>query len=428
MATKKKAAKPTKAPSKKLAVKKPAPKAATKKPTRGEIADAGIKAMRAALKRPAPAPKPALPLELTIDLARRAPIHFMLLHSQLKPWPGNPRRMITRASVEQQAATIRAVGDLIEPIVARSRKSATDEIIAGERRWRAIGLLIEQGHWAKDRKIRTEMRDATDQEMLAMAAAENLGREDLHAIDEADLIRRLIDDNGMSKAAIARDFPRLPERTIYRRLELLKLSIEAGAALRGDLISLQQAEALAQGAPDRQDAHLAAMRRLPALSSLEAIGRAMANPVVEQAGAARERFSNALAPRPDAGAGASDQLPGEDEPTLPLGLPAPAPGDELGAELANARAPDEPPPCGAMDQHQLDDWCIVIKPLAGGVVFWQVERSDGHVHHGQVRLSDMGKPSAIYTEALVAAWTCAQRANRLAFPLPLPADQIEAAE
>jgi ParB family chromosome partitioning protein len=156
-----------------------------------------------------PAPRDGAPLDLDIDL--------------LVPNPRQPRTYIEESHLEELAQSIRSHG-VLQPILAR-RVDGRFEIVAGERRWRAAqraGLL----------KVPVVVRDVPDDQLLQVALIENIQRENLNAIEEAQAYRRLSDEANMSQeeisVAVGKD-----RATIANYIRLLRLPAE----VRNDLIS-----------------------------------------------------------------------------------------------------------------------------------------------------------------------------------------------
>ncbi len=97
-----------------------------------------------------------------------------------------PRTRMDESSLQELAASIRQHG-MMQPIVVRSLAPDRYEIIAGERRFRAARL-------AGLDEVPVMLRDVSDQNALAMALIENIQREDLNPLEEAQAIRRLLDE------------------------------------------------------------------------------------------------------------------------------------------------------------------------------------------------------------------------------------------
>ena len=105
----------------------------------------------------------------------------------IEPHPGQPRRIFHEDSLAELAASIEARG-VIQPIVVRPHGHRF-QIVAGERRWRAAQR-------ARLHEIPAIVRDLSDEETLEVALLENIQRQDLNAIEEAQAYRRLLDDYG----------------------------------------------------------------------------------------------------------------------------------------------------------------------------------------------------------------------------------------
>lgn len=113
---------------------------------------------------------------------------------QLKPGKYQPRTQMDQESLADLAASIKAQG-IMQPILVRETGDKL-EIIAGERRWRASQLAGLQ-------KVPVLVREIPDEAALAMALIENIQREDLNPLEEANGIKRLIDEFGMTHQAAA---------------------------------------------------------------------------------------------------------------------------------------------------------------------------------------------------------------------------------
>ena len=114
--------------------------------------------------------------------------------SQLKPGKYQPRTQMDQESLADLAASIKAQG-IMQPILVRETAGKL-EIIAGERRWRASQLAGLQ-------QVPVLVREIPDEAALAMALIENIQRENLNPLEEANGIKRLIDEFGMTHQAAA---------------------------------------------------------------------------------------------------------------------------------------------------------------------------------------------------------------------------------
>src|SRR6516162_5271145 len=116
---------------------------------------------------------------------------------RIRPGALQPRRLFAEAELEALAQSIREKG-ILQPLLVRSLTAEeTDfELIAGERRWRAaqrVGL----------HDVPIIIRQIGDREALEIALIENLQREDLSPLEEAEAYRRLIDELGRTQASLA---------------------------------------------------------------------------------------------------------------------------------------------------------------------------------------------------------------------------------
>ncbi|MHC1478728.1 ParB/RepB/Spo0J family partition protein [Frateuria aurantia] len=105
---------------------------------------------------------------------------------QIQPGKYQPRRHWDEAALDELAASIKAQG-LIQPVVVRRLDAKHYELIAGERRWRAAQR-------ASISVIPALVKDIEEAAVPAMALIENIQREDLTPLEEADALKRLIDD------------------------------------------------------------------------------------------------------------------------------------------------------------------------------------------------------------------------------------------
>ena len=118
----------------------------------------------------------------------------LLPTSSLTPHPGQPRRHFDGALLDELASSIAARG-MIQPIVVRPNGHGF-QIVAGERRWRAAQR-------ARLHEVPVVVRDLTDAETLEIALVENIQRQDLNAIEEAQAYQKLSDEFGHTQEALA---------------------------------------------------------------------------------------------------------------------------------------------------------------------------------------------------------------------------------
>ncbi len=172
----------------------------------------------------------------------------LLRYADLSPSPFNSRKSFDAEALELLANTIATQG-LLQNLVARRRPGGRGEIVAGERRWRAIGLLIDRGQWDADAaNIPTLLRDMSDSEHRAAMIVENLSRSDPTPLEEARGFAELqeMDPDLYTTDHIAQTIGVTP-RMVQQRLKLLTaLAPEALAALEDGTISVSMARALYQ--------------------------------------------------------------------------------------------------------------------------------------------------------------------------------------
>jgi ParB family chromosome partitioning protein len=150
------------------------------------------------------------------------------------PNPLQPRSHMNEAELAELAASIEASG-LLQPVIVRPRNGRY-ELIAGERRWKAVQRL----GWAK---IPALVKDVDDRTLLTLALIENLQRDDLTAIDEAAGYQRLGSEFQLGQAEIARLVGR-DRSTIANLLRLLKLPDEVKQLIQDGKLSEGHARAL----------------------------------------------------------------------------------------------------------------------------------------------------------------------------------------
>lgn len=153
---------------------------------------------------------------------------------RITPSPFQPRRTFDDAKIEELAASIRNQG-IIQPLVVR-RSGDGYELIAGERRWRAAmraGLT----------QVPIVVRDASDHEALQLALVENLQREDLNPIEEANGYRRLQDEFHWSQEEMAEKVGK-SRPAIANSMRLLSLPTEIQQEVTSGNLPAGQARAL----------------------------------------------------------------------------------------------------------------------------------------------------------------------------------------
>lgn len=189
---------------------------------------------------------------------------------QLCPSPVNPRRSFDETALAELAESIAAMG-LLQNLVVRPLPGADGyatlplfEIVAGERRFRALRLLAARGAWnAEAPNVACRIIAADDGEQRALALIENLQREPVAPIEEAEAFRSLmqIDPDTWTTQAIADKIGKT-RRFVQLRLALVEKTAPAvQQALRDGSISAEQARVLATAAPAEQPALLDELHR-----------------------------------------------------------------------------------------------------------------------------------------------------------------------
>jgi ParB family chromosome partitioning protein len=171
-----------------------------------------------------------------IDGQRMVPI------AALKASRFNPRRDFSTDQLEELAISIRERG-LVQPLVVRpsGHDGETYEIVAGERRWRAAQL-------AHLHELPVVVRALSDQESIEIAIIENVQREDLNAVEEAEGYRLLMDGHDYTQEDLARVIGK-SRSYLANTLRLLKLPDSVQQMLRSGELSAGHARALI-GRPD----------------------------------------------------------------------------------------------------------------------------------------------------------------------------------
>ena len=159
--------------------------------------------------------------------------------TQLQPGKYQPRTHMDAASLNELAASIKAQG-IIQPILVRKVSSAGGadkyEIVAGERRFRAAQI-------AGLNQVPVALRDVPDETALAIALIENIQREDLNALEEAQGIKRLVDEFGMTHEQAAQAVGR-SRSAVTNLLRLLQLPKPVQDMLHAGEIDMGHARAL----------------------------------------------------------------------------------------------------------------------------------------------------------------------------------------
>lgn len=160
---------------------------------------------------------------------------------QLQPGKYQPRMQMDAAKLTELAESIKAQG-VIQPIVVRELSPGKFEIVAGERRWRAsqeAGLA----------EVPVVVRELDDRTVIAMALIENIQREDLNPLEEAQSLQRLINEFSLTHAEAAEAVGR-SRAAVSNLLRLLELPPAIRALLEARRLEMGHARALLTLSPD----------------------------------------------------------------------------------------------------------------------------------------------------------------------------------
>jgi len=160
--------------------------------------------------------------------------YFSCPIEEIKPNRSQPRKTFANDKLEELAASIREKG-IIQPLVVR-KKSDHYELIAGERRWRAAQK-------AGLREVPVVIQNVSDGTALELALIENIQREDLNAVEEAEAYQALLDNFTLSQEELARRVGK-ERSTVANSLRLLRLPAEIKRDVAEDRLSMGHARAL----------------------------------------------------------------------------------------------------------------------------------------------------------------------------------------
>lgn len=193
-------------------------------PASGDISDTGSRPVPESTQN-APAAGPSK------GQVRQLPIEW------INPGPWQPRRQFDKEALRELATSIKERG-LIQPILVRenSQKPSRYELIAGERRWRAAQI-------AKMHEIPAIISDFTDQQAAELSLIENIQRQDLSVIEEADGYQSLIDAHNYSQDELSQIIGKSRSH-IANLLRLRQLPVSVKTMLAEGKLTMGQARPL----------------------------------------------------------------------------------------------------------------------------------------------------------------------------------------
>ena len=159
----------------------------------------------------------------------------------LQPGKYQPRRDMDETKLAELAESIKSQG-VIQPILVRQLGPDSFEIVAGERRWRASQL-------AGLDEVPVVVRELEDRTVIAMALIENIQREDLNPLEEAEALQRLISEFALTHAEAAQAVGR-SRAAVSNLLRLLELPIAIRLLLETRRLEMGHARALLTLAPE----------------------------------------------------------------------------------------------------------------------------------------------------------------------------------
>lgn len=187
----------------------------------------------AAAKSPVPATVSTLIAEAAPLEATRERVQSVRLE-RIRPCPFQPRKDFPVETLNELADSIRSQG-IVQPLIVREREGHL-ELIAGERRWRAAQLL----HLAE---VPVIIREADDRAVLELALIENLQRENLNPMEEAQGYAQLVAQFQLTQEEVAAKVGK-SRALVANALRLLKLPPELQACVRDGRLSVGHAKAL----------------------------------------------------------------------------------------------------------------------------------------------------------------------------------------
>ena len=203
----------------------------------------------------------------TVDESKN---YFICPIEKIRPNRNQPRKHFAADKLEELAASIREKG-IIQPLVV-TRKDDGYEIIAGERRWRAAQK-------AGLHEIPVVIREATPDAVMELALIENIQRQDLNAIEEAQAYRSLVEHFNVSQEEVAKRVGK-NRTTVTNALRLLKLPEEIQRDIVEERLTMGHARALLtlEGELVEKARHEILHRQLSVRATEELVRRLKMNP------------------------------------------------------------------------------------------------------------------------------------------------------
>ena len=183
---------------------------------------------------PVPENSPSLSTEKTENKAEDKGSETIVKITQVEPNREQPRKNFDEDALQELADSIKQFG-LLQPILVQDRKTHY-EIIAGERRWRAAKL-------AGLKEVPVIIRDYTEQEIVEISLIENIHREDVNPIEEAQAYKKLLTEFNLKQDEVAERVSK-SRTAVTNSMRLLKLCDEVQQMIIDDMLSTGHARAL----------------------------------------------------------------------------------------------------------------------------------------------------------------------------------------
>ena len=174
------------------------------------------------------------PVEKIIEKVVEKPVDVRMKIDEIEPNRMQPRKKFDEDALQELAESIKQYG-LIQPIVVKKNNDYY-EIVVGERRWRAARI-------AGLKEVPVIIKEYDNKESMEIAIVENLQREDLNPIEEAEAYRRLIEEFGLKQDEAAQKVSK-SRTAVTNALRLLKLDERVQKMVIDDMISGGHARAL----------------------------------------------------------------------------------------------------------------------------------------------------------------------------------------
>jgi len=184
--------------------------------------------------RPMPAPSTSSPPADGASAGTERGLRLVAIED-IHPWRDQPRKVFDDQKLAELAASLKAQG-IVQPLVVRVRPAGGYELIAGERRWRAAQK-------AGLHEVPAVIRDIAPDSAFEMSLVENVQREDLNPIEEAEAYQRLIAEHAYTQETLAARVGK-DRTTVTNSLRLLKLPPGVRGLVIGGRLSMGHARAI----------------------------------------------------------------------------------------------------------------------------------------------------------------------------------------